>query len=447
MDSETRPDALEGEWQGDLDPNEDPEEQRVIHAALDSFQSYRHVAHYNVTHVRRQNFYAMPSAHWNLLAEPPFSVLDTFNAIDDAIDTNADLAEAIFRAAAPNFGVDPSVTGSHRTDSASPKPTWRGTATSSDMEKARSTLRQMYRDWSAAGAPERAACYGPVLGALTAEHASLPASERDAIRVLVPGAGLGRLVLELCALGFAVEGNEISYHQLMASSFILNHTTAAEQFALHPWCHAFSNHASRAHQLAHVRVPDVHPAAYLQRASEGMRTHAFERMAMAAADFCVAYRAEDNRDAFDAVTTVFFLDTAPNLINYIETIANCLKSGGVWVNLGPLLWHFENDPPGARNKRDGGEDGGEEQQQQQQQGGQGHGHEHGQGAERDLGIAESGSVELTDDEVVALVERLGFRVERHERPGENGIETGYISDPRSMLRSVYRPSFWVARKL
>lgn len=40
MESETRPDALkvEGEWQGDLDPGEDPEEQRVIHAALDSFQ-------------------------------------------------------------------------------------------------------------------------------------------------------------------------------------------------------------------------------------------------------------------------------------------------------------------------------------------------------------------------------------------------------------------------
>ncbi|KAK7716835.1 hypothetical protein SLS57_006517 [Botryosphaeria dothidea] len=394
-------------------------------------------AHYNVTHVRRQNFYAMPSAHWNLLAEPPFSLLDTFNAVDDAIDANADLAEAIFRAAAPNFGINPDITSSRDSDS-SPKPCWRGAATPSDMEKARSTLRQMYRDWSAAGAAERSACYGPVLSALASEHAAVPPSHRDEIRVLVPGAGLGRLVVELCALGFAVEGNEISYHQLMASAFVLNHTARAEQFAVHPWAHAFSNHARRAHQLQAVRVPDVHPATLLGAASAGMRTHAFARMGMAAADFCVAYRGAQNRAAFDAVASVFFVDTAPNLINYIETIANCLKQGGVWINLGPLLWHFENDPPGAKNRRPEAARGGWEGEQG------GRVHDHGGGG---LGIAESGSVELTDDEVVALVERFGFRIERHERPGENGIETGYISDPRSMLRSVYRPSFWVARKL
>ncbi|KAL1637839.1 hypothetical protein SLS56_000395 [Neofusicoccum ribis] len=436
MESETHPDALkvEGEWQGDLDPDQDPEEQRVIHAALDSFQSYRHVAHYNVTHVRRQNFYAMPSAHWNLLAEPPFSMLDTFNAVDDAIDANADLAEAIFRASAPNFGVDAEASSQASDDSSKPPPSWRGTATPSDMDKARSTLRQMYRDWSADGAAERAACYEPVLAALEAEFAATPRAHRDAHRVLVPGAGLGRLVLEVCVLGFSVEGNEISYHQLLASSFILNHTARAEQFALHPWALSFSNHASRAHQLRRVRVPDVHPATALAASSDGARTHAFERMGMAAADFCVSYRAAEYRGAFDAVATVFFIDTAPNLINYVEAIANCLRTGGVWINLGPLLWHFENDPPGAKNKREGGGGGG--------------GPDAAAGAAQDLGIAESGSVELTDDEVVALVERFGFRIERHELPGQAaGIETGYISDPRSMLQNVYRPSFWIARKI
>ncbi|OJD30127.1 n2227-domain-containing protein [Diplodia corticola] len=446
MSSETHSVALEGEWQGELDPEDDPEEQRVIHATLDSFQSYRRVAHYNVTHVRRQNFYAMPSAHWTLLAGPPFNLLDTFDAVDAALDANADLAEAIFRAGAPNFGIDPSHTTPRR-DPSDPSgrrtidPVWHRAATAADLEKARSTIRQMYRDWSAAGAAERRACYGPVLAALAAEHAGTPPTQRDAIRVLVPGAGLGRLVLEVCALGFSVEGNEISYHQLLASSFVLNHTAAAGQFAVHPWAHAFSNHASRARQLRAVRVPDVHPAALLRRASEGCRVHAFERMGMAAADFCVSYRAAEAKDAFDAVATVFFIDTAPNLINYIEAIANCLKSGGVWVNLGPLLWHFENDPPGARNKRGG--DGGDDEKGVA-----------GVGAEdRDLGIAESGSVELTDEEVVALVERFGFKIERRELPGGSsdeagaGIETGYISDPNSMMQHVYRPSFWIARKL
>lgn len=38
MTSETHSVALEGEWQGELDPDDDLEEQRVIYATLDSFQ-------------------------------------------------------------------------------------------------------------------------------------------------------------------------------------------------------------------------------------------------------------------------------------------------------------------------------------------------------------------------------------------------------------------------
>lgn len=40
------------------------------------------------------------------------------------------------------------------------------------------------------------------------------------------------------------------------------------------------------------------------------------------------------------------LDTAPNIIRYIEAIKNCLRPGGLFVNVGPLLWHFENNAPG-----------------------------------------------------------------------------------------------------
>lgn len=39
-------------------------------------------------------------------------------------------------------------------------------------------------------------------------------------------------------------------------------------------------------------------------------------------------------DTFDSVVTVFFLDTAHNVIAYIETIYDILKPGGYWVNLG-----------------------------------------------------------------------------------------------------------------
>jgi carnosine N-methyltransferase len=40
------------------------------------------------------------------------------------------------------------------------------------------------------------------------------------------------------------------------------------------------------------------------------------------------------------------LDTAPNIIRYVEAVKNCLRPGGIFVNVGPLLWHFENNAPG-----------------------------------------------------------------------------------------------------
>lgn len=42
-------------------------------------------------------------------------------------------------------------------------------------------------------------------------------------------------------------------------------------------------------------------------------------------------------DAWDCIATCFFIDTAHNVIDYVETIWNILKPGGVWINLGESL--------------------------------------------------------------------------------------------------------------
>ena len=300
---------------------------------------------------------------------------------------------------------------------------WRDTTTPSDMDKARSTIRQLYRDWSAEGRAERQACYGPVLQDLSGSFAHI--RDKGAVKVLVPGAGLGRLVYEICTAGYHVEGNEISYHQLLASSWMLNHTQRPEQFDLFPFALTFSNHVSRADQLKVVKVPDVHPGTQLEKASIGMQTHAFERMSMTAADFLAVYVTEEHQGVYDAVTTVFFVDTAPNVVRYIEAIRNCLKEGGVWINLGPLLWHFEERGPSGSGEGTGkGQDGKDEKQPP--------------------GVGEPGSVELADEEVVALVQQMGFSIEKHELRSQG---SGYIQDPRSMLQNIYTTSHWVAIKV
>jgi len=354
----------------------------------------------------------------DMLSEPPFSLPATFDAVDDAIDSNATIAEAILSLGLSSFGITPG------------DDSWNGFATPDDLDKARSTIRQFYRDWSAEGSSERSASYAPILAALQEHLPAGPVSQCHQYSILVPGAGLGRLVFDICAAGYTVEGNEISYHQLLASNYILNCTKSAGQHQLYPWALSFSNHLKRSSQLQAVAVPDVHPGSALENATESRESevHYSERMSMTAGDFCELYKQADYDSSFDVVATCFFIDTAPNLINYIETIKHCLRPGGLWINLGPLLWHFESAPtPAERDKHRQTATSGSRDNQ----------------SEAHDGIGEPGSLELSDEEVAALVKRFGFEiVQAKQAPGG---DTGYIQDPNSMLRNMYRPSFWVAR--
>ncbi|RWA12482.1 hypothetical protein EKO27_g2619 [Xylaria grammica] len=416
------------EWNGVEEAIEDPEEIRVIFCALDSFNQYAKNAHLNCTHFRRQAFYALPQAHWQMLAAPPFNYLDTLNRVDDAIESNAELARTIVKMGLHSFGM----VDADR-EAVMPEE-WSGIAKCNDLDKARSTIRQFYRDWSSEGLVERDACYGPVFEALEAEKVRKPASPSrenttpqiqtdiqtpttPPLRVLRP-ARLGRLVFDLCRLGYDTEGNEISYHQLLASSYILNSCDRAGRHTIYPWIHSFSNHQSRTNQFAGYSVPDVHPQrALAETTAAGGK---IGTMQMCAADFLCLYGDDAHAGVYDAVATVFFLDTAPNLIRYLEVIRHCLRPGGVLINVGPLLWHWENHVPGHH-----GYDGDGDYDEN-----------------TTLGIADPGSFELTDDEVVALVEKMGFVVETRK----SGLRAPYVQDSQSMLQTVYNASYWIARK-
>lgn len=390
---------------------------------------YRRIAHYNVTHRRRQNFYALPTSQWQMLAAPPFNLLSSFDRVDDAIDANAEIASEMINTALSSFDLDDrkSNTGLETSESSNFGSAddqnqglvdWRNTAKPADVDKARSTIRQLYRDWSHEGSTERKACYDPVIQDVVKAFWHAP-SKHD-VKILVPGAGLGRLVFELCRRGYTVEGNEISYHQLIASNWVLNHTVKGQQFDLYPFALDFSNVVSREHQLRKVKVPDVHPGSALEDIFGHTTGNAADRMSMTAADFVVLYGDEEHKAMFDAVVTVYFIDTAPNLIRYIETIRNCLQDGGLWINLGPLLWHFADRAPSEAR----------------------HSETHEEPREKS-GIEEPGAFELTDEEVLILVEKMGFDIEKHEI--RNG-GVGYIQNPESMVQNMYRTSHWIAKK-
>ncbi|CAD5214166.1 unnamed protein product [Bursaphelenchus xylophilus] len=200
------------------------------------------------------------------------------------------------------------------------------------MSKARSTLRQIVRDWSEEGRPERESCYNRVLEAMREIYPEK--HERYDVKSLVCGSGLARLNWELLKDGFSVTGNEFSYFMILASNFMLNACKEKEQFTIYPYLLDFSNCWSYSDALRPVKIPDIDPSSQLDNTS---RPNSFS---MCAGDFVTAF--EGYEQIFDTVITVFFIDTAVNPFKYIQTIKRLLKPGGRWINFGPLTYHFED---------------------------------------------------------------------------------------------------------
>lgn len=147
--------------------------------------------------------------------------------------------------------------------------------------------------------------------------------------------------------------------------------------------------------LQPISIPDVLPSALPSGSN----------FSLVAGDFEEIYGVETDPDEpqageWDAILTCFFIDTAKNIVNYLRIIHRILAPGGVWVNLGPLLWHFENN-----NTNDT-------------------------------------SVELDLEEVKALARTIGF-----ELSNERSIDTTYTSNSEGMLGYIYHAAFWTATKL
>lgn len=257
-----------------------------------------------------------------------------------------------------------------------------------DVDKVRCIIRNIVRDWAVEGQKERDQCYKPILEELNLLFPNR--SEESPPACLVPGAGLGRLALDISSLGFICQGNEFSYYMMICSSFILNHCQTAGEWTIYPWIHSNCNSLSDSDQLRPVTIPDIHPA------SAGIT----EGFSMCGGDFVEVYSDPGQKGAWDAVVTCFFIDTAHNIVEYIEIISKILKDGGVWINLGPLLYHFADT--------------------------------YGQ---------DEMSIELSLEDVKRIALHYGFEFEK-----ERTVETTYTTNPKSMMQNRYFAAFWTMRK-
>ncbi|WFD32831.1 carnosine N-methyltransferase [Malassezia sp. CBS 17886] len=322
-------------------------------------------------------------------AQPGTGVRARIGEMDDRVRRNADVLEQI-RAFCETFlgvlGGDGDTQGSGGRAARGPAEPARTVVAERDQDRVRTAMRQLARDWSDEGHDEREAAYGPLLRAVDEAAAHRSACET---RVLVPGAGMGRLAWELAARGYRTQGNEFSYYMLLPTHFILNNTQRVHEHTLFPHIYAGSNWRSANDMLRPVRVPDVLPST-LPDAAE---------LSMVAGEFVEVYAKPEETAAWDVVVTCYFIDTAKNLLRYVEVINHVLPVGGVWVNSGPLLWHFEHES--------------------------------------------TPSVEFTLEEVLAIVLALGFEIVEQRTLSPQR----YTAHPHSMLSYLYEPEMWVCRKV
>lgn len=268
-------------------------------------------------------------------------------------------------------------------------------------------------------------------------------TQRHAIRVLVPGCGLGRLPLELAAMGFQAQGNEFSYHMLFTSGFILNHTSTTNEYAIHPYLHTFSHHRTRQHQTKRVLIPDLSPRVLVQHHMNDETIPPEGLLSMTVGSFDEVYPiASDDADMpggqFDVITTVFFLDTAPNIFKTLQAISDTIVQGGAWINFGPLLWHYEDQVPDAVSPM--ASDGEDEQdisnnnkpdletrmkniKSQDEE-------------DRSMGF------EFAMEDLINLIPHFGFEIIRRE----SDIPCQYTVGIDSMGGYVYSCEYWVATK-
>ena len=64
---------------------------------------------------------------------------------------------------------------------------------------------------------------------------------------------------------------------------------------------------------------------------------------MCAGDFVQSFESLEEADSLDGCVSCFFVDTAPNVLEYLLLIYRLLRPGGVWINLGPLQWHWNDE--------------------------------------------------------------------------------------------------------
>lgn len=175
----------------------------------------------------------------------------------------------------------------------------------------------------------------------------------------------------------------------------LSSISTPESVFFHPYIDWWSHHATTDDLQRSVTFPNQ-----VARPSSVM---------LVEGDFTVEFAQDIGK--YDSIVTLFFIDTARNLVSYLETIHRLLRPGGRWINFGPLLY------------------------------------------------GSAPFLQLSLDEIVALSEEIGFEfVETVDGSASacgnitldgipvRGRQVAYGQNSRGLSKNAFQAQFWVATK-
>ena len=226
-------------------------------------------------------------------------------------------------------------------------------------------LTHMTREWTDSGASIRIDTHDWIVDELLSYHNQLDSStdcqESPLSPVLVPGAGLGRLAFDIaftqsnkadtntksqCFYPFAVEALENSL-VMGAATYQLFHYHHSEHdeenLKIYPMANdPFINEEDTERRWKSSVFPEEQVSDQFNLLKDMQQSSdAFQHpnISYVIGDFVSIYASPTKHDVYNSVATCFFIDTATNIYEYITTIRNLLKTGGIWINLGPVQWH------------------------------------------------------------------------------------------------------------
>lgn len=166
-------------------------------------------------------------------------------------------------------------------------------------------------------------------------------------RVLIPGAGLGRLAYEVLRLGdhYHVVAVERSVLMTIALHNLLKHPVAPPSI-FYPYLQdPLTNSPNHHRRFTASSFPDLTPVLLLpperRRSTKEEEEEGGGRwyFSIENTDFTSLSQLPSIKGTFDVVATCYFIDTTVNVLDYLWAIRSALTDGGYWINLGPLKYH------------------------------------------------------------------------------------------------------------